>query len=166
MISSATYTRIGVELGRGEPVNAGLAPRPELLRHGVIRPAALVLMIDMVAGVAAEGNVGTDWVFTTDLSCRLPRTDVPDRIVGTAGALRVGRGSVTNEVLIEADGREFAYGQAGFIRLPRRHGDPAKPHLNETEKTPGDRAARPAARGGGGGRRRRRGHRSGRSRAR
>ena len=133
MIMSATYTRIGVELGTGEPVNACLTPRPELLRHGVIRPAALVLMIDMVAGVAAEGNVGTDWVFTTDLSCRLPLTDLPDRIVGTAGALRVGRGSVTNEVLIEADGRDYAYGQAGFIRLPRRHGDPEKPHLNETE---------------------------------
>lgn len=124
---------MGINLDQGETLSARLSPSPELLHHGALRPAAIVLMVDMLAGVAAEANVGDDWVFTTDLSARLPRGDVPETIVGTVGPLRVGRGSVTNEVLLSADGREFAYGQAGFIRLPRRHGDPDKPHLNVTE---------------------------------
>jgi len=30
-----------------------------------------------------------------------------------------------------ASGQEFAYGQTGFLRVPRRHGDPEQPHLHE-----------------------------------
>lgn len=132
-IHTAIASRFGIDIEHDDELSARFVPRPELLHHGMLRPTVVVLMVDMLAGMSAEANVGGDWVFTTDLSARMPRTDVPELVTGSVAPLRIGRGSLTNEMFLSADGSEYAYGQAEFIRLPRRHGDPEKPHLNITE---------------------------------
>lgn len=128
------FTRLGVSSRRDPDSPVRLDPFPEICAKGVVRPSVLVLVVDMMAGFHAEAGAGTDWVFTTDLSLRAPARRVPQQVVATGQALRSGRGSISCDVSLSAGGRPYAYGQSGFIRIPRRHGDPPKPHLHPDEE--------------------------------
>jgi acyl-coenzyme A thioesterase PaaI-like protein len=106
---------------------------PQTCARGVMRSSVLVLAVDMMGGFIAESGAGTDWIFTTDLSLRTPALPPPARLSASGRLLRSGRGLVHCDVELRdaASGRAFAYGQTGFMRVPRRHGDPAHPHLHE-----------------------------------
>lgn len=133
-LAASTPARLGV---RADPLaeepNGWLQPYPNICNHGVLHASAHVMFVDMLAGFIAERFSDSDWVFTTDLSSWAPPRLAPPRIEGHSSLLRRGRNLVTAEVfLYEPDGTAFGYGQSSFIRVPRRHGDPPKPHLHES----------------------------------
>ncbi len=132
--SPGIFARLGVSSRRDPQHPVRLDPFPAICAKGVVRPSVLVLVVDMMAGFHAEAGAGSDWVFTTDLSLRAPARRIPERVVATGQVLRAGRGSISCEVALRAGDRAFAYGQSGFIRIPRRHGDPPKPHLHPDEE--------------------------------
>jgi len=125
------FARLGVTARRDPKLPVTLEPFPEVCVNGVVRASVLVLVVDMMAGFIAEESCEGDWTFTTDLSLRAPAQHVPERVESQGTLLRGGRGSVSAGVSMRAGAEDFAYGIAGFIRLPRRHGDPPKPHLHE-----------------------------------
>jgi acyl-coenzyme A thioesterase PaaI-like protein len=109
-----------------------LEPFPQTCARGVLRSSVMVLAVDMMGGFIAEAGAGTDWIFTTDLSLRTPALPPPRQLAASGRLLRAGRGLVHCDVELRDDaGAEFAYGQVGFQRVPRRHGDPEHPHLHE-----------------------------------
>jgi acyl-coenzyme A thioesterase PaaI-like protein len=127
-------SRLGLvlEAGRDGVGVVALEPGDHLLSHGVVRMAAWVLMVDIAGGLVADSEAGEDWVFTTDLSVRVPALRVPERVVATPRMLRLGRSSISAEVrAVEPNGAPFAYGQASFVRLARREGDNPKPSALE-----------------------------------
>jgi acyl-coenzyme A thioesterase PaaI-like protein len=124
--------RVGIvpELADGEFSACALEPYPALCHHGVVRASVWALMADMVGGLSIDKLAGEDWVFTTDLSVRVPVAPAPRRVLGTAVPLRIGRGNAASEVFMrEPDGTLVAYGQTDFTRLARRPDDPPKPGL-------------------------------------
>jgi acyl-coenzyme A thioesterase PaaI-like protein len=128
------FTRLGIRSRRDPSHPLSLRPFPAICAKGVVRPSVLVLAVDMMAGFHAEAGAGTDWVFTTDLSLRCPARHIPEQVVVTGRPLRVGRGTVSADVELIADGKPYAYGQSGFVRIPRRHGDPPQPHLHSDQE--------------------------------
>ncbi|MCH2173806.1 hypothetical protein MK489_23760 [Myxococcota bacterium] len=128
---TSLFSRLGVSARRRPEGPVFLDPFPSICSNGAVRASVLVLMVDMMAGFIAEARSEGDWVFTTDLSLRSPTQRIPERLECEGELLRAGRGSVICGVRILENGRDFAYGEAGFVRLARRHGDPAKPHLHD-----------------------------------
>jgi acyl-coenzyme A thioesterase PaaI-like protein len=132
-------TRLGLALDPGHDGGGvvTLEPGPHLVSHGVVRTAVWVLMVDIAGGMLADLQAGQDWVFTTDLSVRVPELVVPDRVVATPRLLRLGRSGIGVEVrVVDRDGAPFAYGQAGFVRLARREGDNPKPSIQLPRQRP------------------------------
>ena len=129
--SQSLAARAGITSMPADGVRAGvLDPYDAVCAHGVVRISVWALMADMVGGMDADAAAGDDWIFTTDLSVRAPGLRTPGRVTGTGAPLRAGRNSIATEVWMrEDDGTLFAYAHAGFIRLPRRPGDPAKPSM-------------------------------------
>ena len=125
------FGRLGIRAERSPDGEVVLRPYPQVCAKGVVRPSVLALVVDMMGGFVAEAGTGTDWIFTSDLSLRAPARHVPGEVVATGRALRTGRGIVSTDVEMREGGEVFAYGQAGFSRVPRRHGDPPHPHLHE-----------------------------------
>lgn len=127
------FRRLGIRAKRDPAGPLHVEPFPETCSRGVIRSSVLVLAVDMMGGFIAEAGAGSDWVFTTDLSLRTPALPPPARLAASGRLLRAGRGLVHCDVELRdaASGEEFAYGQTGFMRVPRRHGDPEHPHLHE-----------------------------------
>ncbi len=124
-------TRLGITADplADEP-NGVIVPYPNVCRHGLLRATVHVMMVDMLAGFIAEKFSDSDWVFTADLSSWCPPRPAPARIDAKAALLRRGRNLVTAEVtMTDGSGASFGYGQASYIRVARRHGDPPRPHL-------------------------------------
>ncbi len=130
-METSVFMRLGLTATRDPADPILLDPFPEICAFGAIRPAVLVLIVDMMGGFIAEEGADGDWVFTTDLSLRAPLARIPRRVEARGTLLRRGRGSISCEVALSADGAPFAHGQTGFIRMPRRHGDPPHPHQHE-----------------------------------
>ena len=126
------FGRLGVERSADPDAPVHIYPYPQVCHRGVVRPSVLVLAVDMMAGFYAADGAGTDWVFTTDLSLRAPSHVIPERIETSGSLLRAGRSTVTSDVRMEVDGALFAYGQASFARVARRHGDPEQPDIHAT----------------------------------
>jgi acyl-coenzyme A thioesterase PaaI-like protein len=127
------FGRLGIRARRGPEGPLLVEPFAQTCARGVIRSSVLVLAVDMMGGFIAEAGAGTDWIFTTDLSLRTPALPPPARLAARGRLLRAGRGLVHCDVALldTTTGREFSYGQTGFMRVPRRHGDPEHPHLHE-----------------------------------
>ena len=103
---------------------------PATLVHGALRVSAVVFFVDAVAGIAIDTDPEM-WAFTSDLSVRLPVVPAPERIVGRADVLRVGRRSATVAVPLQLPGGEdLGLGLVGFARVARREGDPPKPDID------------------------------------
>jgi acyl-coenzyme A thioesterase PaaI-like protein len=130
---TSLFGRLGIRARRDPNGPLHVEPFEQTCHRGVLRSSVLVLAVDMMGGFITEAGAGTDWVFTTDLSLRTPALPPPPRIEAFGRLLRSGRGLVHCDVELRdaASGREFAYGQTGFMRVPRRHGDPEHPHLYE-----------------------------------
>ena len=124
------FGRLGIDRSGNPDAPIHIHPYPEVCHRGVVRPSVLALAVDMMAGFHAAEGAGSDWLFTTDLSVRAPSRFIPDRAITSGTLLRAGRTAVTSDVRMEVDGHLYAYGQAGFTRVPRRHGDPAEPDIH------------------------------------
>ncbi len=106
-----------------------LLPRPEVLRHGVVRISVLSFLVDAVAGIEIDTDPDA-WALTSDMSVRMRPLPAPDRIEAIGSVLRRGRRSATSKVeLYTGTGEHVATGAIGFANLPRREGDPPKPNM-------------------------------------
>lgn len=113
-----------------------LVPRPEVLRHGVVRASVLAFLVDAVAGITIDDDPDF-WTFTSDMSVRMRPVPAPGRIEARAHVLRRGRRSATATVELTSDGDEpVATGAIGFAKVPRGATDPPKPQV-----TPGSWSA-------------------------
>lgn len=108
---------------------ARLTPTPSVCRHGVVRAAAYVYLVDVVAGLEVDTE-RDQWTFTSDLSLRVPVLPVPHHVDAVSRALRSGRRSITAEVTMRGPDGELGYSLAGFAKVPRRPGDPPKPQVD------------------------------------
>ncbi len=106
-----------------------IAPRPPVLRHGVIRTSVLSYLVDCVAGIPLDRDPDA-WTLTTDMTVRARPVPAPSRVTARFRLLREGRRSATGAVdLLTADGEVLGTGAIGFARVPRKVGDPPKVDL-------------------------------------
>jgi len=106
-----------------------LSTQPEILHHGVIRASVLAYPVDAVAGISVDDDPDV-WTLTTDLSLRMRPVPAPDTVTATSTLVRRGRRSVTATFEVVDDlGVSVAAGAIGFAAVPRRDGDPPKPHF-------------------------------------
>lgn len=117
------FTRYGLSRTGDSDVPLELEPYPEICRAGVVLPAVLASVVDIVGSLYAREIAGRDATFTTDLSVRAPARFVPERIRARGALLRSGRTMITTSVLLEASGEPFAYGETSFMRVPRQEPD-------------------------------------------
>lgn len=103
---------------------------PEICSHGVPLGAALVMLVDVGGGWAAEKASGDDWSFTVDIGVRRQPT-VTERITGVPAIQRAGRTVSIDFPMRDAAGATTAAGVATFIRLARRAQDPPRPDFPE-----------------------------------
>ena len=132
--NKSLFARLGIAARRTAGGPVWLEPAPSLCNNGAVRPSIVVLMVDMIAGFVAESYAEGDWVVTTDLSVRTPLRTIPARVDCNGELLRIGRNTVSSTVRLIAADQPFGYGVAGFARLPRRYGDPPRPHLHEDDE--------------------------------
>lgn len=133
--TETVHARVGITRGESAEGHLALAITPNHLVGDHLRLSVLALMVDMAGGWEAHVAAAGDWVFTTDLSVRMRAQPAPTRISSTSRVLRAGRTTLQAAVsMLDRDGREFAYGEAGFSRQPRRHGDPAPPDMHESSQ--------------------------------
>ena len=124
----AVPARLGVvaEVRDGE-FRLALHPRAAVLHHGAVRASVLSFMIDVVAGIVLDEDPDA-WMLTSDLSVRMRPLSAPGRLSTRSRVLRRGRRSATTAVdLVTGEGALLATGAVGFVRVPRRDGDPPKP---------------------------------------
>ncbi len=106
-----------------------LTPRWETMHHGLVRASVLSFVVDVVAGIPLDRDVGM-WTLTSDMSVRMRPIPAPERIDATSVILREGRRSATSLVeLITDQGVPIATGAIGFARIPRNATDPPKPNV-------------------------------------
>lgn len=123
MTSLPFYTRYGLTRtgDRDEPLV--LDAYPEILHHGRLRAAIAAAVVDLVGSLFTREVAGTDILYTTDLSVRLPNAGPAGRLRARGRRLRSGRtGSTTAVELVEAGPageRVWAYGETSFARVPR-----------------------------------------------
>lgn len=106
-----------------------LTSQPELLVHGVLRASVLAYVVDAAAGISVDESPDV-WTLTTDLSLRLRPVRAPEWVDATCAIVRRGRRSVTSTFAVrDPHGDTVASGAIGFASVPRRDGDPPKPHV-------------------------------------
>jgi len=105
-----------------------LNTQPEVLHHGVVRASVLAYPVDAVAGISVDDDPAV-WTLTTDLSLRMRPVPAPDTLTATSTLVRRGRRSVTATFDVVDEGASVASGAIGFAAVPRRDGDPPKPHF-------------------------------------
>jgi acyl-coenzyme A thioesterase PaaI-like protein len=112
-----------------EGVVLGLLPRPEVLRHGIVRISVLSFLVDAVAGIEVDTDPDA-WALTSDMSVRMRPRSSPEFVEATGIVLRRGRRSTTSKVeVLTGDGEPVAVGAIGFATISRREDDPPKPNL-------------------------------------
>lgn len=113
----------------GDRLALVLNTQPEILVHGVVRASVLAYPVDAVAGISVDDDPDV-WTLTTDLSLRMRPVPAPARVTATSTLIRRGRRSVTATFAVVDDlGVSVAAGAIGFAAVPRRDGDPPKPHF-------------------------------------
>lgn len=118
------FSRTASPLGSG--VALTIEPYPEICHLGFLRPTILVSAVDLVASLFVREAAGLDVTFTSDLSLRAPRGDVPERIDVRGAILRSGKRLITTAVFLETRGEPYAYGESTFVRLARE-AEPGRP---------------------------------------
>jgi acyl-coenzyme A thioesterase PaaI-like protein len=120
---SPFYTRYGLTRTGDREVPLVLDAYPEILHHGRLRAAIAAAAIDLVGSLFTREVAGTDILYTTDLSLRLPHAGPSGRLRARGRSLRSGRtGSTTAVELVEevpSGERVWAYGETTFARMPR-----------------------------------------------
>ncbi|MDH3707155.1 MAG: hypothetical protein OES57_13885 [Acidimicrobiia bacterium] len=110
----------------GDQVSGYVDVLTEQCGHGVVRLSVLAMLVDTVAGMAADQRAGEDWTFTADLSLRWSPRPI-QRIDAAPTVLREGGRGITVDVpMFDVDGQRIGAGVSTFSRLARREGDPEK----------------------------------------
>ncbi len=125
------YTRYGLTRTGDREAPLVIAPYPEIRRHGQLRAAVVAAAVDLVGSFFTREAAGTDILYTTDLSIRMPRPGPPAELRTRGRLLRRGRTGVTTAVEL-LTGDEFgdevwAYGETTFARQPRAADDRVSP---------------------------------------
>lgn len=115
---------------QGDTAETWVEVSPEICTHGFPMACTLVMMVDVGAGWAAEMEAGDDWTFTVDIGIRRTPT-ITNRITGFPAVQRAGRTVSIDMPMTDQHGAATATGVSTFIRLPRRDGDPPRPHFPE-----------------------------------
>ncbi len=103
-----------------------VTPIAATCRNGSIRASVLSYAMDVVAGIAVDGDEGT-WTFTSDMVVRMNPVPAPPHLDAIGTVLRQGARSSTCEArLVDDRGALVGYGTLGFARVARRPGDPVK----------------------------------------
>lgn len=114
----------------GDVLELTLAPRPEVLHHGIIRASVLSYLVDCVAGIPLDSDPEA-WALTTDMTVRARPMPAPAEVIARHRLLRDGRRSATGAVdLVTDTGEVLGTGAIGFARVPRRPTDPPKPQFS------------------------------------
>ena len=113
------FTRYGSSRPDPSAKSLAIEPYPEICTAGALRATIVASAIDLVGGMYTREIAGVDATFTSDLSLRIPRPGVPDRIVARGERLRAGRRLITTGVTLEHAGTPWAYGETTFSRIPR-----------------------------------------------
>ena len=121
------YTRYGLTRTGDREAPLVIAPYPEIRRHGQLRAAVVAAAVDIVGSLFTREAAGTDILYTTDLSIRMPRPGPPAELRTRGRLLRRGRTGVTTGVellCIDESGDDigdevWAYGETTFVRQPR-----------------------------------------------
>jgi acyl-coenzyme A thioesterase PaaI-like protein len=107
-----------------------LSPGPEVLHHGAVRASVLSFMIDGAAGIILDEDADM-WTLTSDMTVRMRPLLAPACVQTRSTILRRGRRSATVAVdLVTPEGLPVASGAIGFVKVPRREGDPPKPNVS------------------------------------
>lgn len=121
------YTRYGLSR-TGEPeAPLRLAPYPPIGRHGSLRATIVAAAVDIVGSLYAREQAGSDILFTTDLSVRLPYAGMPSLLRTRGRRLRSGRSGTSTAVELFDGDRSWAYGETSFTRQPRPGAEGATP---------------------------------------
>lgn len=129
------YTRYGLTRTGDRDAPLVIAPYPEIRRHGQLRAAVVAAAVDIVGSFFTREVAGTDILYTTDLSIRMPRSGPPAELRTRGRLLRRGRTGVTTGVELlscdegcdeacdesrdETGAGVWAYGETTFARQPR-----------------------------------------------
>lgn len=128
------YTRYGIQRTGDRAAPLVIAPYAHVIRNGSLRATVVAAAVDLVGSLYTRESAGTDVLFTTDLSIRLPRAGAPAALATRGRILRAGRSNVTTAVeLFEvgadgadgahgSDGIIWGYGETTFARKPRAEG--------------------------------------------
>lgn len=116
------YTRYGLARTGDRAAPLTIAPYPPICRHGVLRAAIVAAAVDLVGSLFTREQAGTDVLFTTDLSLRMPHAGTPASLLARGRVLRSGRTGVTTGVELFAGDSLWAYGETSFARQPRAAG--------------------------------------------
>jgi acyl-coenzyme A thioesterase PaaI-like protein len=116
----------------GDELVIRLTPRPETCRAGRVRASVALYVVDAVAGVAVDADPDR-WTFTSDLRMQLADIPAPEWIEGRAVVLRESGRSATAEVRLSGPDGPVGFATVGFVKIPRREGDPPKPTFDAQE---------------------------------
>ena len=120
---------LAARLDEGGGLRLTLTPQPELLHHGIVRASVLAYVIDAAAGITVDEDPDV-WTLTTDLSLRMQPVPAPAWVEAVTTVVRRGRRSVTSVVdLVDDRGETIGQTAIGFAAVPRKEGDPPKPHV-------------------------------------
>ncbi|MAG31372.1 MAG: hypothetical protein CL908_10845 [Deltaproteobacteria bacterium] len=118
------YTRYGFSRTGESAAPLSIAPYPELCTGGALRATIVASAVDLVGSLFTREVAGTDATFTSDLSVRIVRPHIPERLLAHGERLRAGRRLVTTGVRLEAAGEAYAYGETTFSRIARESDTP------------------------------------------
>jgi acyl-coenzyme A thioesterase PaaI-like protein len=133
------YTRYGLQRTGERESPLRLAPYPPIGRNGSLRATIVAAAVDIVGSLYTREQAGSDILYTTDLSVRLPHAGMPSLLRTHARSLRSGRSGSTTAVELFASETLWAYGETSFARQPRP-GDASPPR----SASPNPDSARPS----------------------
>jgi acyl-coenzyme A thioesterase PaaI-like protein len=121
------YTRYGITRTGVRDAPLVIEPYEAVVRHGHLRATVVAAAVDIVGSLFSREIAGTDILFTTDLSIRMPRPGPASDLRVRGRSLRSGRSGTTTAVELftgEGTGGEslWAYGETSFARVPRAPG--------------------------------------------
>jgi acyl-coenzyme A thioesterase PaaI-like protein len=124
-------SRLGITLGLdGDELIGRLEPSPAVCGRGFWPVSALVMLADVVAGVAVDTDPDA-WTFTSDLSVRSPVANPPPVVDARSITRRAGRRSIMCEVPLTTGRSSWGTCFVGFARVPRREDDFPKPDFDK-----------------------------------
>lgn len=123
--------RIGVVADLNDHQHGYLVSHAPIESHGIMRPSALMLLVDAVVGMRLEDLID-DWTFTVDFSLYIgrprpvERVDISTTVVRHGKRLLIERADYTDQ-----NGQPYAQAYITFMRVPPLPNADPKPGVTE-----------------------------------